>query len=73
MFSGYIPSQLLIWTNWPSEGEPGGEAHIIQLRTVEPKPTLGRGTPLVAEVRDADDREILAREELKLEIDIDEW
>ena len=53
--------------------EPGGEARIVQLHIVEPKPALARGTTLLVEVRDADDEEILAREEITLEIDIDEW
>lgn len=53
--------------------EPGGEASIVQLHIVEPKPALVRGTILLVEVRDADDEEILAQEEITLEIDIDEW
>jgi len=53
--------------------EPGGEPVTIQLELVEPKPSLPYGTPLVIVVLDADDEEILAREEITLKVDIDEW
>lgn len=53
--------------------EPGGEPITIQLNLVEPRPVLPYGSPLVAVVVDADDEEILSREEVELKVDIDEW
>lgn len=53
--------------------EPGGPTSIVQLQIVESCPNLPRGATLLVEVIDADDEEILAREEITLGIDIDEW
>jgi len=53
--------------------EPEGPVITIQLAIVTPKPELKYGTPLVVEVLDADDEELLAREEVALKIDISEW
>lgn len=53
--------------------EPGGKAATIQLQLMEPRPNLSYGTQLVVEVLDADDEELLAREEVILKVDIDEW
>ncbi|HLQ45927.1 MAG TPA: hypothetical protein VK137_14405, partial [Planctomycetaceae bacterium] len=44
-----------------SEGKP----ETIQLAIVMPKPGLGYGTPLVVEVLDADDEQLLAREDVE--------
>jgi hypothetical protein len=57
----------------PVTVEPGGEPATVQLELVEPKPSLPYGTPLGIVVLDADDEEILAREEITLKVDIDEW
>lgn len=57
----------------PVTVEPGGQAIIVQLDMVAQEEALSRGTPLVVEVTDADDEENLTREEVRLEIDIDEW
>ena len=40
---------------------------------VQPKPELAYGTPLLIEVLDMDDEEILAREEVTLKIEITDW
>ena len=53
--------------------EPGGESITVQLEIVEPKPELSYGTQLEVLVRDADDEEILAREEVVLKVDIQDW
>lgn len=57
----------------PAVIEPEGAAVTIQLAIVEPKPELAYGTPLVVEVRDAEDEELLAREGIQLKLDITEW
>jgi len=57
----------------PVTVEPGGEPVTIQLEIIEPKPTLLYGSTLVVVVLDADDEEILAREEITLKVDIEEW
>jgi len=57
----------------PVTVEPEGDAVTIQLKLSEPRPTLPYGAPLVVEVIDAEDEEILDREEIKLKVDIDEW
>ncbi len=53
--------------------EPGGKTATVQLQLVEPRPGLAYGTKLMVEVLDADDEELLAREEIILKVDIDEW
>jgi hypothetical protein len=40
---------------------------------VEPKPQLAYGTALLVEVLDADDEEILVREDVTLKTDISDW
>lgn len=57
----------------PVTVEPEGDPITISLQLVDPKPTLAYGTNLVVEVLDADNEEILDREEIKLKVDIDEW
>jgi hypothetical protein len=53
--------------------EPEGATVTAQLQMVEPKPQLAYGTPLLVEVLDADDEEILVREDATLKIDISDW
>lgn len=53
--------------------EPGGEPTAVRLHLIDPRPPIPRGTPLVVEVIDADDDELLTREEIILKVDIDEW
>ncbi len=53
--------------------EPEGAAVTLQLQVVEPKPQLSYGTPLLVEVLDADDEEILLREDVTLKTDISDW
>jgi hypothetical protein len=53
--------------------EPEGAALTIQLNIVAPKPEMPYGTPLIVEVLDADDEELLAREDVELKIDISDW
>lgn len=57
----------------PVTVQPEGDAETVQLQLVDPRPTLSYGTSLVVEVLDAEDEEILDREEIKLKVDIDEW
>ena len=53
--------------------EPEGDPIAVSLELVEPKPTVTYGTALIVEVLDADNEEILDREEITLKVDIDEW
>jgi hypothetical protein len=53
--------------------EPEGDAMAIQLKLSDPRPIIPYDTPLIVEVTDAEDEEILDREEIKLKVDIDEW
>ncbi|OQA14119.1 MAG: hypothetical protein BWY64_03361 [bacterium ADurb.Bin363] len=57
----------------PVSVEPGGDLITIQLNIVEPKPSLSYGTVLIIEVRDAEDEELLSKENITLKVDIDEW
>lgn len=53
--------------------EPAGKPVTVKLHLVEPQPTIPYGTALVVEVLDADDEELLTREEVIIKVDIDEW
>ncbi|MEX0938802.1 MAG: hypothetical protein WDZ59_13150 [Pirellulales bacterium] len=53
--------------------EPEGAALTVQLASVEPKPTLAYDAPIVVEVIDADNEELLAHEDVKLKIEISDW
>jgi PglZ domain len=53
--------------------EPDGPVVTIQLTIVSPKPEMAYGSPLVVEVLDADDEELLIRENAELKIEITEW
>jgi hypothetical protein len=57
----------------PVTVEPEGDPITVQLRLVDPRPMLPYGATLVVEVLDAEDEEILDREEINLKVDIDEW
>ena len=57
----------------PVTVEPEGDPQTIQLTLVEPKPDLAYDTPLEVLVLDADDEEILAREEITLKVEINDW
>ena len=53
--------------------EPGGAPVIVQLGLVDDPPQLASGTPLIVEVLDADNEEILDSSEVPLKVDIDDW
>ncbi len=57
----------------PLTVEPEGAPVTVQLAIVESKPKLGYGAPLLVEVVDADDEEILVREDVTLKIEISDW
>lgn len=57
----------------PVTVEPNEEVFTVQLKMAESKQQLGYGAPLTVLVLDADDEEILAREDVQLKVDIDEW
>ncbi len=57
----------------PVSIEPEGESHTINLALVEPRPELSYGTDMIVEVLDADDEELLGREEVQLKIEITDW
>ena len=65
--------KLVFRHNEPLTIEPDGTAMTVQMVIVTPKPELSHGTPLVVEVLDADNEELLAREEVELKIDITDW
>ncbi|MBW3538714.1 MAG: PglZ domain-containing protein [Planctomycetes bacterium] len=53
--------------------EPDTTAKAVPLVLVEPRPDLPYGTSLVIEVQDADDEQLLTREEVILKIEISDW
>ncbi len=53
--------------------EPEGAPVTVQLQVTEPRPEVAYGTPLSIEVLDADDDEVLVREDVTLNIDISDW
>jgi len=53
--------------------EPEGDPVTVSLNLVDPKPAVPYGTHLLVEALDADNEEILDREEITLRILIDEW
>ena len=53
--------------------EPYGKAVTVQLQIMEPRPKVPYGSSLTVEVIDADNEELLAREEVIVKVDIDEW
>lgn len=53
--------------------EPEGAPVTVQLQLVDPKPQMAYGTLLLIEVLDADDEEILVREDVTLKTDISDW
>ena len=57
----------------PVTVEPDGQPLTIQLEIVEPRPELAYNAPLEVLVIDADDEEILAREEVTLKGEINDW
>lgn len=57
----------------PVTVEPDGQPLTVQLEIVEPRPELSYNAPLEVLVVDADDEEILAREEVTLKVEINDW
>ena len=57
----------------PVTVEPDGQPLTIQLEIVEPRPELAYNAPLEVSVVDADNEEILAREEVTLKVEINDW
>ena len=57
----------------PVTVEPDGEPITVSLQLVEPKPELTYGTPLLVQVLDADNEEILTSESITLKVEINEW
>jgi len=53
--------------------EPASKGATAELKPVESVPSLSHGAILCVEVRDADDEELLAKEDVVLKVDIDEW
>jgi len=52
---------------------PDGEPITVNLQLVEPKPELEYDTPLLVQVLDADNEEILTSEPITLKVEINEW
>ncbi len=57
----------------PATLEPQGRPVTIPLKHVASSPSLRFGAGLVVEVLDADDEEVLTREEAPLKFEMDEW
>ena len=57
----------------PITVEPQSKPITVPLRIVEPRPELPYGATLVVEVLDADDEELLAREDVSLKIELTDW
>lgn len=53
--------------------EPYGKPVTVQLEIMEPRPRVPYGSSLTVEVIDADNEELLAREEVIAKVAIDEW
>jgi hypothetical protein len=53
--------------------EPGGQPINLLLKFVSQESEARYGMPLLAQVVDADDEEILASEQVTLKVDLDEW
>jgi hypothetical protein len=57
----------------PVTVKPNDEVTAVQLKLADSKPQPKYGDPLTVVLLDADDEEILAREDVELKVDIDEW
>lgn len=57
----------------PVTVEPEGEPVTVSLQLVQPGPELAYGTPLLVQVLDADNEEILTSEPVTLKVEINEW
>ena len=53
--------------------EPDGEPITVNLSLVDPRPVLAYDTPLLVQVLDADNEELLAHEDIALKVDLNEW
>jgi hypothetical protein len=53
--------------------EPNGEPITVNLTLVDPRPVLAYDTPLLVQVLDADNEELLAHEDIALKVDLNEW
>jgi len=68
-----LAGKLVFRHGEPITVEPEGAPVTVQLQMVEPKPQLAYGAPLLVEVLDADNEEVLVREDITLKIDISDW
>ena len=64
--------QLVFKHDEPVTIDPGGQTVAVLLKLAEPRPEVAYGAELLVQVIDEDD-EILAREEVTLKVDLDEW
>ena len=64
--------QLVFKHDEPVTIAPGDQPVAVLLRLAEPRPEVAYGAELLVQVIDEDD-EILAREEVTLKVDLDEW
>jgi len=65
--------RLIFRTSEPAVVTPEGEPITIQMELIEPRPNVAYGTKLVVQILDADDEEILGREEVQLKTEITDW
>ncbi len=57
----------------PVTVEPNGEPLFVPLEIVDPRPELAYNSPLEVLVVDADDEELLTREDITLKVEINDW
>ena len=65
--------KLVFRASKPTVVTPEGEPITIQMELIEPRPNVAYGTKLVVQILDADDEEILGREEVQLKTEISDW
>ena len=68
-----VSGALLFKHGEPVTVEPDGAPVTVGLQLVEPRPELAFGTPLMVQVLDADNEEILTSEPITLKVEINEW
>ena len=65
--------KLIFRPSTPVVVTPEGEPITIQMELIEPRPNVEYGTKLTVQILDADDEEILGREEVQLKTEISDW
>lgn len=64
---------LIFRPSKPTVVTPEGQPVTIQMELIEPRPNVDYGAKLIVQIFDADDEEILGREEVQLKTEISDW